>query len=192
MTRADRRAYGLRIAVAASAPLLAVWLSACGATPAVHTGGTQPSASATPKATPKATAKATPSGNYTVGQTMVNGANQKVTVTSVTQNTAPSAYSTPSPGDQCLEVQVSIYNGDSSPWTEPLLELSVIDASGQSYDSLSSFDCQTSSSIDSLVPGGHATAVLYFEVPSTGKLTLQWTPNIFNPNSNYNTLLEAS
>jgi hypothetical protein len=51
-------------------------------------------------------------------------------------------------------------------------------------------DCQgTSSQIDSLVVGGRAQAVLFFEVPAVGKLMLQWTPSILNPNSAYNTLL---
>ena len=134
----------------------------------------------------------TTTGLIVVGQTMTNGAHQTVTVTTFSQNVAPSEYSTPSPGDQCVEVQVSLYNGDSSPWDLPLYELNVIDANGQSYDSSSSFDCPSSDSIDSLVPGGRATAALYFEVPSAGKLTLQWTPSILNANSNYNTLLKAS
>ncbi len=129
------------------------------------------------------------SGDFQIGQTMTNGAHQTVTVTSFTPNSPASEFSTPNPGDQCVQINVSLKNGDSNPWLGPLDELAVVDAEGQSYDDLA-FDCQgTSSEIDSLVVGGHAQAVLFFEVPATGKLTLQWTPSIFNANSTYNTLL---
>ena len=176
---------------AVGAALLLLGISGCASTaPSTTPTPNQPKtgASSTPKSTP------TPSGPklYAVGQTMTNGAHQTVTVTAFAQNVTPSEFSTPSPGDQCISVQVTIVNGDSSPWDLPLYELTVVDASGQSYDSYSSFDCQTSSSIDSLVPGGHATATLYFEVPSAGRLILQWTPNSLNPSSNYNTELKAS
>jgi hypothetical protein len=87
---------------------------------------------------------------------------------------------------------VALVNGDSSPWLLPLYELVAIDASGQSYDSYSSFDCPSSTSIDSLVHGGRASATLYFEVPLSGKLILQWTPNALNATSVYNTELKAS
>jgi hypothetical protein len=42
------------------------------------------------------------------------------------------------------------------------------------------------------VPGGRAPATLYFEVPLSGKLLLQWTPSILNPTSVYNTELKTS
>ena len=129
---------------------------------------------------------------YAVGQTMTNGAHQRVTVTAFAQGVAASAFSTPSPGDQCVSVQVALFNGDSSPWDLPLYELTAVDANGQSYDSYSSFDCPSSDSIDSLVPGGRASATLYFEVPLSGRLLLQWTPSSLNPNSVYNTELKAS
>jgi hypothetical protein len=89
-------------------------------------------------------------------------------------------------------VQVAVFNGDSSPWDDPLDELTAVDASGQSYDTYSSLDCPSSDSIDSLVPGGRAAATLYFEVPLSGRLLLQWTPSAVNPNSVYNTELKAS
>jgi flagellar basal body L-ring protein FlgH len=129
---------------------------------------------------------------YAVGKAMTNGAHQTVTVTAFTQAVAASEFSTPSPGDQCVSVQVAVFNGDSSPWDLPLDELTVVDASGRSYDSYSSFDCPSSDSIDSLVPGGRAPATLYFEVPLSGKLLLQWTPSILNPTSVYNTELKTS
>ena len=129
---------------------------------------------------------------YAVGKAMTDGAHQKVKVTAFAQGVAASAYSTPTPGDRCVSVQVAVYNGDSSPWELPLYELTVVDASGQSYDSYSSFDCPSSASIDSLVPGGHASATLYFEVPISGRLLLQWTPSALNPKSVYNTELKAS
>jgi hypothetical protein len=150
--------------------------------PTGHKSGTHPAATATPSG-PKL---------YAVGQAMTNGAHQKVTVTAFAQGVAPSAYSTPSPGDQCVSVQVALLNGDSSPWELPLYELTVVDASGQSYDSYSSLDCPSSDSIDSLVPGGRAAATLYFEVPLSGRLLLQWTPSALNPDSVYNTELKAS
>jgi hypothetical protein len=123
---------------------------------------------------------------------MTNGAHQKVTVTAFAQGVAPSEYSTPSPGDQCVSVEVALFNGDSSPWELPLYELTVVDASGQSYDSYSSLDCPSSASIDSLVPGGRAAGALYFEVPLAGRLLLQWTPSALNPDSVYNTELKVS
>jgi hypothetical protein len=164
-------------------------LAGCGGaaatpTPAITSSPT-PKTSATPRQTsgPKV---------FAIGQAMVNGAHQTVTVTAFTQAVPASAFSTPTPGDQCVSVQVKMFNGDLSPWDLPLYELTVVDASGQSYDSYSSFDCPSSDSVDSLVPGGHASATLYFEVPVSGRLLLQWTPNSLNANSNYNTELKAS
>jgi hypothetical protein len=123
---------------------------------------------------------------------MTNGAHQTVTVTAFAQGVAASELGTPNPGDQCVSVQMKLVNGDSSPWLLPLSELTVVDASGQSYDSYSSFDCPTSTSVDSLVHGGSASATLYFEVPLSGKLILQWTPSMLNATSVYNTELKAS
>lgn len=128
---------------------------------------------------------------YAIGHAMTNGAHQKVTVTAFAQGVAASEFSTPSPGDQCVEVQVTLFNGDSSPWDLPLYELTVVDASGQSYDSYSSLDCPSSTSIDSLVPKGRAPAALYFEVPVSGRLLLEWTPSALNPTSVYKTELKA-
>jgi hypothetical protein len=156
--------------------------------------GTNGSGAGNPSSGSSSVASPSPRGTglYAIGQTMTNGAHQTVAVTSFAQAVAPSAYSTPSPGDQCTEVVVSLYNGSSTPWELPLYELSVVDATGQTYDSYDSFDCPSSGSIDSLVPGGKAAADLYFEVPLAGRLTLQWTPSSLNPDSNYNTLLKAS
>jgi hypothetical protein len=42
------------------------------------------------------------------------------------------------------------------------------------------------------VHGGSASATLYFEVPLSGKLLLQWTPSALNATSVYNTELKAS
>lgn len=173
--------------VGLGAALLVVGISACAST-------TNPPPAPTTHATASPNSSPTPGGPkvYAVGQTMTNGAHQTVTVTDFSQGVAPSQYSTPSPGDQCVSVQVSLVNGDSSPWLLPLYELTAVDASGQSYDSYSSLDCPSGSSIDSLVPGGHASGTLYFEVPTSGKLILQWTPNALNSTSVYNTQLKAS
>ena len=167
--------------------LLAIGISAC-----ASTGIPSPTPTSSTRA--KASPSPSPSGPklYAVGKAMTNGAHQTVTVSAFAQGVAPSAYSTPSPGDQCVSVQVALFNGDSSPWQLPLYELTVVDASGQSYDSYSSLDCPSSDSIDSLVPGGHAAATLYFEVPLAGRLLLQWTPSALNPDSVYNTELQAA
>jgi len=175
---------------AIGAALLAIGISACASTASPGT--------ASPSATPPTQAKVSPSPSpsgpkvYTVGQTMTNGAHQKVTVTAFAQGVAASDFSTPNPGDQCVSVVVELFNGDSSPWDLPLYELTAVDASGQSYDSFSSLDCPSSTSIDALVPGGRAAATLYFEVPLSGKLILQWTPSALNATSVYNTELKAS
>jgi hypothetical protein len=170
---------------AIGAALLAIGISACAST-----------ASPSPTSPTQATVSPSPSPSapkvYTVGQTMLNGAHQTVTVTAFTQGVTPSEFSTPSPGDQCVSAQLQLFNGDSSPWDLPLYELTAVDASGQSYDSYSYLDCPSGTSIDSLVPGGRASATLYFEVPLAGKLILQWTPNSLNPTSVYNTELKAS
>ena len=193
MTR-RRELYGLAVLVGAAA----LFLAGCGSTSqstgnagsstTTATPGTTTSKATTPKPT------ATPSGAkvYAVGQTMTNGANQTVTVTAFAQGVAASELGTPNPGDQCVSVQMKLVNGDSSPWLLPLSELTAVDASGQSYDSYSSFDCPTSTSVDSLVHGGSASATLYFEVPLSGKLLLQWTPSALNATSVYNTELKAS
>jgi len=165
----------------------------------VATTSTAPHRAAPSSPTPtqaKRSPSSTPSPSgpklYAVGKAMTNGSHQTVTVTAFAQGVAASAYSTLSPGDQCVSVQAAVFNGDSSPWDLPLDELTVVDASGQSYDSYSSFDCSSSDSIDSLVPGGRTSATLYFEVPLSGGLLLQWTPSALNPNSVYNTELKAS
>ena len=171
--------------------LLAIGISACAST---GTGIPSPTPTSSTRANVSPSPSPSPSGPklYAVGKAMTNGAHQRVTVTAFAQGAAPSAYSTPSPGDQCVSVQVALFNEDSSPWELPLYELTVVDASGQSYDSYSSLDCPSSDSIDSLVPGGHAAATLYFEVPLSGRLLLQWTPSALNPDSVYNTELKAS
>ncbi len=166
-------------------------MSACATT---NSPSPSPTAHANPSTKSSATPTPRPSGNntYAIGQTMKNGANQTVKVVTFAQGVAPSEFSTPAPGDQCVSVQVALFNGDSSPWQLPLYELTVVDANGQSFDSYSSFDCPSSDSIDSLVPGGRASATLYFEVPVSGGLILQWTPSALNPDSVYNTQLKAS
>ena len=148
--------------VAIGAALLAIGISAC-----ASSGTGIPSPTPSTRANVSPSPSPSPSGPkvYAVGKAMTNGAHQTVTVTAFTQGVAASAYSTPSAGDQCVSVQVALFNGDSSPWELPLYELTAVDASGQSYDSYSSLDCPSSDSIDSLVPGGHAAATLYFEVP---------------------------
>jgi hypothetical protein len=184
---AARRIQGEKGIAAIGVALLAIGISAC-----ASTGTPSPTSPTQAQASPSPSPSPTGPKVDAVGQTMTNGAHQTVTVTAFAQGVAPSEFSTPSPGDQCISVQVALFNGDSSPWDLPLYELTAVDASGQSYDSYSSFDCPSGSSIDSLVPGGRAPATLYFEVPPSGRLLLQWTPSVLNPNSVYNTELKAS
>jgi hypothetical protein len=122
----------------------------------------------------------TPGGTITVasGKTMKDSNGESVTATATLAKALdPSALLTATPGQKCVGVTVSVANGSSSEWLEPLLELSVVDATGQKYTALNGIGtCLTSTSIDSLVAGGHASGSVYFEVPSAGALDVNWTP----------------
>lgn len=169
----------MRGVIRAIACVVVVVLAGCG-----ETGG---SGGSTSSGTPSPSA---PAKVYTVGQTMTNGAHQTVTVSNYQSSAPASQFSTPNPGNKCIGVTVALFNGDSSPWTQPTTEFAVVDSSGQTHDDFSSFSCGTSSTIDSLVPNGRATASLFFEVPATGNLTFQWTPNALNASSVYDTKLQ--
>jgi Domain of unknown function (DUF4352) len=123
----------------------------------------------------------TPGGTVTVasGKPMKDSNGLSVTVTAtITKALDPAGFITPAPGKKCVGITVNIVNGSSSEWLEPLLELSIVDAAGQKYTSLNGLGtCLNSSTIDSLVAGGHASGSTYFEVPSAGALDVNWTPS---------------
>ena len=146
-----------------------------------------PSGSSSGSATPSAPAKI-----YAVGQTMTNGAHQTVTVSAYKGDSPPAdpTFATPAAGNKCVAITAALFNGDSSPWTLPTSEFAIVDANGQTHNDYGSFACGNSSTIDSLVPNGKATANLFFEVPATGTLMFQWTPNALNANSTYDTKLQ--
>jgi nitrous oxide reductase accessory protein NosL len=124
-----------------------------------------------------------------VGQTMTNGAKQTVTVVSFKRGVPPDQYMTATAGQEGLQVNLSLVNGDSSPWTLPLYEIAVVDANGQSH-SVDIGTYGTSSSVDALVSGGKAQATMFFEVPVGSALLLTWTPSALNPNSTFQTALK--
>lgn len=121
---------------------------------------------------------------------MEDGEHQTVTVTSYHLNYPPDTtdYEPPSPGDQCVQVNLSLRNGDSIEWDEPLYEMTLVDQNGVIYQQ-AFVTCGNTSSITGLAPGGKATATMYFEVPKTSKVALTWTPNTLNSNSYYSTPL---
>lgn len=124
-----------------------------------------------------------------VGQAMKNDANQTVTVVSFKRGVSSgNEFLKPSPGNECVQVNLAFVNGDSHPWMLPLSEMAVVDANGQSHSE--SFSCGSSATIDSLIPNGKATATLFFETPVGSTLDLRWTPNILNANSYYDTSLK--
>jgi len=192
-----------------------VLVAACGGGNTAGNSGTKtatvaksspsPKPTAKPKATPKpkATAKAKPSPKsapavssstshlFGIGQQMTSGgisAGEAVTVTAFAPAQA-TAYSSPPAGQGCVEVTVALANGGSSPWTLPDSEFAVVSQQGQTYDDFS-IDCQSSDSVDSLNPKGSAVMHLYYEVPTVGTLTFQWTPDsLFNANSHHDTKL---
>lgn len=162
---------------------IAVVMAAFVLTACADTSGNSPAAaggSASASAAPKI---------YAIGQAMINGAHQSVTVTSFARNySSGNEFEQPSPGNECVQVNLSLVNGDSTSWQLPLSEMSVISSTGQSYTE--SFTCGTSSNVDGLAPKGTATAMLLFEVPKGAPLNFTWTPSALNPNSTYQTALK--
>jgi hypothetical protein len=123
----------------------------------------------------------TPGGTITVasGQRMKDTNGESVTVTAtITKALDPSGFETVTPGQKCVGVTVAVVNGASSEWIFPLSEISIVDANGQKYTSDNGLvTCLSSSTIDTLVAGGHASGNVYFEVPSAGALDVNWTPS---------------
>lgn len=123
----------------------------------------------------------TPGGTITVasGQPMKDSNGESVTVTAtLTTVLDPSGFETVMPGQKCVGVTVNVVNGSSTEWLLPLSEISIVDASGQKYTSDNGIGtCLSSSTVDSLVAGGHASGSVYFEAPSAGALDVNWTPS---------------
>jgi hypothetical protein len=127
----------------------------------------------------------TPGGTITVakGHAMTDSNGESMTVTAFsTHGVDPSGFLPLPAGKRCLGISVTVKNGSSSEWLFPLLEVSVVDSSGQKYDDLSSDNaaCLNSTSIDSLVAGGHGAGTVYLAVPKTGVLDVNWTPGDFS------------
>ncbi len=122
----------------------------------------------------------TPGGTITVtaGQPMKDSNGESMTVTATVTNALdPSGFETVAPGQKCIGVTVTATNGSTTEWLLPLYEISIVDANGVKYDADNGVGtCLSSSSVDSLVAGGHASGSVYFEVPSTGALDVNWTP----------------
>jgi Domain of unknown function (DUF4352) len=123
----------------------------------------------------------TPGGTISVasGKPMKDSNGESVTVAAtLTKAVDPSGFETVTPGQKCVGVTVNIVNGSSQEWLLPLSEISIVDASGQKYTSDNGLGtCLSSSTIDSLVAGGHASGSVYFEAPSSGALDVNWTPS---------------
>ena len=123
----------------------------------------------------------TPGGTITVasGKPMKDSNGESVTVTStLIKALDPSGFETVMPGQKCVGVTVAVVNGSSQEWIFPLSEISIVDANGQKYTSDNGLaTCLSSSTIDTLVAGGHASGNVYFEVPSAGALDVNWTPS---------------
>ncbi|HUY24080.1 MAG TPA: DUF4352 domain-containing protein [Candidatus Saccharimonadales bacterium] len=154
--------------------LAASLLVACGGTGGVPASGSASSPS------PGATAKSSPSGPkiYAVGSPMTFQG-LSVTVLSFKLNySTGNEFDVPAAGNEYVQVTYSLSNGSGSEWTEPLFDLSLVDANGQKYNS--AFVTAGTSSVDSLVAGGKApSATQVYEVPAGSVLDVVWTPNMF-------------
>jgi len=149
----------------------------------------KPTAKASPKSPPAVSSSST-SHLFGIGQKMTSGglsAGEAVTVTAFGP-AQPTAYSSPPAGQGCVEVTVALYNGGSSPWMSPDSDFAAVSQQGQTYNDFS-MDCPSSDSVESLNPKGSAIMHLYYEVPTVGTLTFQWTPDFFNANSHHDTKL---
>jgi hypothetical protein len=160
-------------------------------TPQATTSSTgQPAASGAPSAAASAAPSAA-SSVKAVGQAMKNDAGQTVTVSSFKLNVpVTNQFEQPATGNQCVSVNMALFNGDSSPWSLPLFEMAIVDANGQSHSQAIATCGGGATSIDSLIPNGRANTSLLFEVPTSGALEFTWTPSALNPNSNYQTALK--
>jgi hypothetical protein len=146
------------------------FLTACGAS--TPSSGNNPAAGASASAAGGGAVKTVPKG-----QAMKASNGETVTVTGFVAN-YPNGYGTLAAGDQCIKVTFSLNNGSGGDWGYPQTELTVVDASGKSHPiGASGQTCPGSAGPADLAAGQHDdTMKLTFEVPSSGTLTLKWSP----------------
>jgi hypothetical protein len=157
-----------RTLLSLGAVVLVVGLASLIATGAIRRA--PPSPRATPTVAPSRVASGKPMKDS-------NGLSVTVTAT-ITKAVDPSGIESVTPGQKCVGITVNVVNGSSQEWLFPLGEIRIVDATGQAYNIGHSIGiCLSSSTIDSLVAGGHASGSLYFEVPSAGALDVNWTPS---------------
>jgi hypothetical protein len=169
-----------RTLLSLGAVVLVVGLASLIATGAIRRA--PPSPRATPTVAPRPVPPFVTPSPVASGKPMKDSNGLSVTVTAtITKAVDPSGLTsgfTVTPGQKCIGVTVAVVNGSSAEWLSPLGEIAIVDATGQRYNTGHSIGiCLPSSTIDSLVAGGHASGNLYFEVPSAGALDVNWTPS---------------
>lgn len=124
------------------------------------------------------------------GQQMKASNGETVSVTGFVAN-YPNGFGTLAAGDQCIKVTFSINNGSRGDWDYPQSEFTVVDASGTSHRVGASGTVCPGSAGPLILPAGHRddTMELTFEVPSSGALTLRWSPALLQGES-YETPLQ--
>ena len=113
-----------------------------------------------------------------VGTAMKSSEGLSVTVASFKRNVAAPDFVTLPAGKECVQVNYVLVNGSKSEWSAPTIELKLVDANGQTYDTLA-FECPNGDNVSSLVASGHANATEYYEVPKGIALAVVWQPDIF-------------
>jgi len=155
-------------ALAAMALTTGAVLAACGTTST--SGGSSPAGGSS---------ESSSGGTVRVskGQEMKASNGESVTVSGFVPN-YPNGYSTLAAGDQCIKVRLSLNNGSSGDWGYPQNEFTVVDAGGKSHRAGASGTACPGSAGPVDLAAGHRddTMVLTFEVPSSGALTLNWSP----------------
>lgn len=115
------------------------------------------------------------------GQPMKASNGETVSVTGFMAN-YPNGNGTLAAGDQCIKVNFSLNNGSSGDWGYPQSELTVVDASGKSHPAGASGGTCPGSAGPADLAAGHRddTMELTFAVPSSGTLTLKWSPALLH------------
>lgn len=123
-----------------------------------------------------------------VGTAMKNSDGLSVTVLSFKRGfTTGNEFDAAKTGNELVQVTFKLMNGSKQEWTEPLLELTLIDANGQKYNE--AFVSAGEDSVASLAAGGHADAVHdVYEVPKGLAIDVVWTPNLFETTTYQTTL----
>jgi uncharacterized protein DUF4352 len=116
---------------------------------------------------------------YTVGTAMVSSGKSVTVLTFKANFSTGNEYDTPKAGNEYVQVTYGLLNGSKAEWSNPLFELTLIDANGQKYNS-AFVTAGASADIASLVAGGKAPSVTQvYEVPASSILDVAWTPNMF-------------